>query len=83
MFPDVLSYPPSVAGADAAALKATASEPAGDEAESIAPMPAPLPKTSRPPPLIDTRPLPGKALAAAISSVPARSSSRRCRCSPR
>ena len=33
-------------------------------------MPAPLPKTSRPPPLIFTNPLPGKALAAAISSVP-------------
>ncbi len=70
MFPDVLSYPPSVAGTDAAALRATASEPIGGEAASIAPMPAPLPKTSRPPPLIDTIPVPDNALGAAMSSVP-------------
>ena len=48
MFPDALSYPPSVAGIDAAALRATAPEPTGDEAASKAPMPAPLPNTSRP-----------------------------------
>ena len=60
MFPDPLSYPPSVAGADAAALKATASELAGDEAASSAPMPAPLPNTSRPPAAIVTSPLPDK-----------------------
>ena len=70
MFPDVLSYPPIVAGVDAAALRATAPEPAGDEAESNAPIPEPLPKTSRPPPLIVINPLPGNALAAAMSSVP-------------
>ena len=35
-------------------------------------MPAPLPNTSRPPPLIVTNPLLGKALAAAISSAPPR-----------
>ena len=70
----MFSYPalisPTVAGADAAALRAAAPEPAGDEAASNAPMPEPLPKTSRPPPLIVTNPLPGKALAAAMSSVP-------------
>ena len=60
MFPDALWYPPMVAGAAAAALRATSAEPAGDEAESNAPIPEPLPKTSRPPPLIDTNPLPGK-----------------------
>ena len=69
MFPDPLSYPPSVAGA-AAALKATAPEPIGDEAASNAPMPAPLPKTSRPPAATVTSPLPASALGAAMSSVP-------------
>ena len=69
-FADVFSYPPIVAGVNAAALKATSPAPSGDEAVSNAPIPEPLPKTSRPPPLIDTKPLPGKALAAAISSAP-------------
>ena len=70
MFPDALSYPPIVAGIDAAALRATAPELAGDEAASNAPMPAPLPKTSRPPAAIVTNPLPENALGAAMSSVP-------------
>ena len=33
-------------------------------------MPAPLPKTSRPPAAIVTNPLPDKALGAAMSNVP-------------
>ena len=33
-------------------------------------MPAPLPKTSRPPAAIVTNPLPANALGAAISNVP-------------
>ena len=61
MFPDVFSYPSIVAGAAAAALKATASEPTGDEAASNAPMPAPLPNTNRPPAAIVTNPLPANA----------------------
>ena len=69
MFSDVFSDPPIVAGA-AAALRATAPELIGDEAASIAPMPAPLPKTSRPPAAIVTKPLPANALGAATSSVP-------------
>ena len=69
MFPDALSSPPIVAGAEAA-LKATAFELAGDEAASNAPMPAPLPKTSRPSAAIVTNPLPANALGAAMSSVP-------------
>ena len=70
MFPDVFSYPPIVTGIDAAALKATAPEAVGDEAASNAPMPAPLPNTSRPPAAIVTNPLPVSALGAAMSSVP-------------
>ena len=68
--PDVFSSPPSVAGADAAALGGTAPEPTGDEAASKAPMPAPLPKTNRPPAAIVTNPLPASGQGAAMSSVP-------------
>ena len=64
-----LSGPPSVAG-PAAALNAIAPEVAGDEAASNAPIPAPLPKTSRPPAAIVTNPLPANALGEAMSSVP-------------
>ena len=60
MLPDVFSYPPSVAGA-AAALRATAPEPIGDEAASSEPIPAPLPKTNRPPAATVTKPLPASA----------------------
>ena len=69
----MFSYPAAigtVACGVAAALRATAPEPIGDEAPSNAPMPEPLPSTSRPPPLIVTKPLLGKALAAVTSSVP-------------
>jgi hypothetical protein len=69
MFPDVFSNPPIVAGADTAALSATPLEPTGDEAPSNAPMPAPLPNTSRPPPPIVTNPLLGNALALVTASV--------------
>ena len=70
MFPDPLSDPPSVAGIAAAALRATAPEATSDEAVSNAPIPAPLPNTSRPPAAIVTKPLPDKVLGAAMSSVP-------------
>ena len=69
-FPDVLSYPPIVAGVAVAALSAISLELIGDEAASSAPMPAPLPKTNRPPAAIVTNPLPANALGVAMSSVP-------------
>ena len=45
-------------------------EEVGDEAARIAPIPAPVPNTSRPPAAIVTNPLPDNALGAAMSSVP-------------
>ena len=65
MFPDGLSSPPIVAGAAAAAIKATAPELIGDEAPSNAPIPAPLPNTTSTPGPSVSLPILGNALGAA------------------
>ena len=71
MFADVFSWPPIAAGTDAAALERNRTELIGDEAPSNAPIPAPPPKTSRPPLPIVIRPLLGSALAEVTASVAA------------
>ncbi len=63
MFSTLFPSGASVAGTEAAALNATAPELIGAEAASNAPMPAPLPNTSFPPPLIVTTPVLDNALA--------------------
>ena len=62
----------AVVAATAAALRDVVEslEEVGDEAVRIAPIPAPVPNTSRPPAAIVTNPLPASALGAAMSSVP-------------
>ena len=84
MFPDAFSYPPSVAGADAAALKATCNRTGRRRGRKQCANPRAAPQNQPPAAADRNQPAAGqRAGGSDLQRAGADRSSRRCTCSPR